>query len=226
MGLAFLLPTAPPPIHPGPPLFPQCIQRVATTRRPARGGCGSYGSGIPLHPRSAVVPCLLAPAATTPPRMAFLPPVEPTAAADTLLLLSAAANVANAHVLTPAAEAVAEFLRGQVGASALMSGTGECLTAAASMSVAGVGGGGSAAGVGCVDTSLTTLMTAPTVNEIAAAVAGGTVGVMGTLIALEVNRQKVGVVVGCFRERQGRCVAWRDRAMAVGLRTVRGVVSE
>lgn len=44
--------------------------------------------------------------------------------------------------------------------------------------------------MGCVDTSLTTLMTAPTVNEIAAAVAGGTVGVMGTLIALEVNRQK------------------------------------
>lgn len=127
--------------------------------------------------------------------MAFLPPTAPAEAADTLLLLSAAAS---AHVLTPAAEAVAEFLRGQVGASGLMPGTGECLTAAASASVAGAVGGGGAAGAGCVDTSLTTLMTAPTVNEIAAAVAGGTVGVMGTLIALEVNRQKVSVVWMCL----------------------------
>lgn len=30
----------------------------------------------------------------------------------------------------------------------------------------------------------------PTINEFAAAIAGGTVGVMGTILALEVNRQK------------------------------------
>lgn len=64
-----------------------------------------------------------------------------------------------------------------------------------------------------MDTSLTTLMTAPTVNEIAAAVAGGTVGVMGTLIALEVNRQKVGGggVRGWALQGDGR---WRRVAAA------------